>query len=97
MEPKALDANFYLGVSKILEGHPSEAAAPLKTVLAAPAGVFTQYAHFYLAKAYLQMGNLAEGENEMQAAAALPGRLTTEARSLLTRIQALRKAMAAAN
>lgn len=74
-----------------MAGHSAEAVAPLKTVLAARPGVFTQPAHFYLAKAYLQLGNLAEAEREMQTASELSGRLTTEARSLLSRIQALRQ------
>ncbi|HLQ51702.1 MAG TPA: hypothetical protein VK129_09410 [Terriglobales bacterium] len=90
-EPKAADANFYLGICRLMQGRPNESIAPLKMVLAAPAGTLTQSAHFYLAKAYLQINNLALAEEEMQAAAAMPGRLTAEARSLAARIQALRK------
>jgi hypothetical protein len=62
----------------------------LKEVLSAPASSFTQSAHFYLAKAYLQMSQLEDAEREMQAAAALPGNLTAEAQSLAARIHALR-------
>jgi len=90
-EPKAVDANFYLGICRLMQGRPNESIAPLKMVLAAPAGTLTQSAHLYLAKAYLQINNLAQAEEEMQAAAAMPGRLTAEARSLAARIQALRK------
>ncbi|MBZ5506988.1 MAG: tetratricopeptide repeat protein [Acidobacteriia bacterium] len=89
-QPRAVPANFYLGVCRLLQGHPSESVAPLKEVLAAPASSFTQSAHFYLAKAYLQMSQLEDAEREMQAAAALSGNLTAEAQSLAARIHELR-------
>jgi TolA-binding protein len=90
-QPGAVPANFYLGVCRLLQGHPLESSAPLKAVLAAPASSFTQSAHFYLAKAYLQMAQLEDAEREMQAAAALSGSLTAEAQSLTARIHALRE------
>ncbi len=89
-QPRAVPANFYLGVCRLLQGHPSESVAPLKEVMAAPASSFTQSAHFYLAKAYLQMSQLEDAEREMQAAAALSGNLTAEAQSLAARIHELR-------
>ncbi len=91
LEPKAADVEFYLGTCYLIAGHTAEAVTPLKTVLDTRPGVLTQPAHFYLAKTYLQLGNLAEAERQMQAASELPGRLTTEARSLLSRIKALRQ------
>jgi tetratricopeptide (TPR) repeat protein len=89
-QPHAVAANFYLGVCRLLQGHAAESVAPLKEALAGPASSFTQSAHFYLAKAYLQMSRLEDAEHEMQAAAALNGSLTAEAQSLATRIHALR-------
>ncbi len=89
-QPRAVPANFYLGVCRLLQGHPVESVAPLKEVLAAPASSFTQSAHFYLAKAYLQMSRLEDAEREMQSAAALPGNLTAESQSLAARIHTLR-------
>lgn len=93
-DPEALNAKFYLGVCRLLEGRPAGSVAPLKAVIAAPAGVLTQAGHFYLAKAYLQMGKLDEAENEMRSAAALPGRLTAQARSVLAGIQKVRESAA---
>jgi TolA-binding protein len=90
IQPRTIPANFYLGVCRMLQGHPAESVAPLKEVLAAPASSFTQSAHFYLAKAYLQMSKLEDAAREMQAAAALPGTLTAEAQSLAARIHELR-------
>ena len=89
-QPRSVPANFYLGICRLLQGHPSESVAPLKEVLAAPASSFTQSGHFYLAKAYLQMSQLEDAEREMQSAAALTGNLTAEAQSLAARIHALR-------
>jgi lipoprotein NlpI len=82
---------FYLGVCRLLEGHPADSVAPLKAVVAGPSGVLTQSGHYYLAKAYLQMGKLEDAESEMRAAAALPGRLTAEARALVERIKKVRQ------
>jgi TolA-binding protein len=89
-EPKAPDANFFLGVCRLLEARQSEAIPPLKTVAANEQSPYAQSAHFYLAKAYIQMGDLAQAETELEAAAAVPGRLGAEARSALSRLQAVR-------
>jgi TolA-binding protein len=89
-QPRSVPANFYLGICRLLQGHPSESMAPLKEVLAAPASSFTQSGHFYLAKAYLQMSQLEDAEREMQSAAALTGNLTAESQSLAARIHTLR-------
>jgi hypothetical protein len=90
--PEAVGPNFYLGICRLIEDRPGEAVMPLKNVISAPAGPLTESAHFYLAKAYLRMGDLAKGESEMQIAAILPGRLASQARSLAERIHALRSA-----
>ena len=94
VEPAATDVNFYLGICRIVDGHPADSVLLLKKTLAAPPFSLTQSAHFYLAKAYVQMQKLDEAETEMQAAAAMPGRLAAAARTLLPRIQALRKSLA---
>src|SRR5436309_2219546 len=94
VEPAATDVNFYLGICRIVDGHPADSVPLLKKALAAPPSSLTQSAHFYLAKAYVQMQKLDEAETEMQAAAAIPGRLAAAARALLPRVQALRQSLA---
>jgi hypothetical protein len=89
-EPKASDINFFLGICKLMLAKPGEAVAPLNNVLADEKSPFAQSAHYYLAKAYVQTDNLAEAEGQLQAAVAMPGRLRTEASSMLIRVQALR-------
>jgi hypothetical protein len=91
------DVNFYLGICRLVEGHPADSIPVLKAALSSPPSPLTQPAHFYLAKAYVQVQLIAEAEHEMQEAAAMPGRLRAEARALLARIQALRKAIDQSN
>jgi hypothetical protein len=89
-EPKAADVNFYLGVCKLLLGHPQESIAPLKQAVAAGNSPYLQSSHYYLAKAYLQQEKFEEAEGEFHDAATISGRLTSEAKSLLARTQAFR-------
>lgn len=88
-DPGAPDINFYLGICRLMLGNPADAVRPLRNVLAGKDSSFTQSAHFFLAKAYVQTNDLAEAEAEFRKAVAMPGRLTTEACSLLNRLQIL--------
>lgn len=90
VEPNAPDANFFLGICRLLQAKPADSIAPLKAALANEKSPFTQSAHFYLAKAYVQTRNLAAAEAELHAAAAMSGRLSADVRSTLNRLQALR-------
>ena len=89
-EPNAPDVNFYLGVCRLLQAKPADAMAPLQSVLADEKLPWAQAAHFYLAKAYIQTGDLALAESHLQAAAGMAGRLKAEAGSELARLQAVR-------
>lgn len=90
LEPNAPDSNFFLGICRLLLAKPEDAIEPLQTALAGERSPYTQAAHFYLAKAYVQTGDLSQAESESRAASAVPGRLTIEANSMLTRLQAVR-------
>jgi hypothetical protein len=90
--PEASEPNFYLGICRLIAGYPSEAVEPLKVALSPRGGPLIQASHFYLAKAYLRLDDLAKAEGQMQAAAAMPGRLTGQARSIADRIHVLRNA-----
>jgi hypothetical protein len=89
-EPGAPDVNFYLGICRLLEARPEDSVAPLNVVLEHKESPLTQAAHFYLAKAYVQSGRLAEAEAQLLAATEMPGNLSTEAGLELARLQALR-------
>lgn len=89
LEPKAADISFYLGICRLLQGHPQDSIGPLKNA-AAGNRVYLQPSHYYLAKAYAQSKRFAEAKNEFREAIAVPGRLTADARALLARLQAVR-------
>jgi hypothetical protein len=90
LEPKAADINFYLGICKLLQGHPEESIVPLKNAAAAGQSIYLQPSHYYLAKAYVQGSKFADAEEELRKAIAAPGRLTSDAKGLLARLQTLR-------
>jgi tetratricopeptide repeat protein len=91
LEPAAADINFYLGICKLLQGHPDESISPLKNAGAAGQSIYLQPSHYYLAKAYVQGNKLADAEEELRKAIAVPGRLTSDAKGLLARLQILRQ------
>ncbi len=90
LEPNAADVNFYLGICRLLEGHPEESMGPLKNAAAAGNSLYRQSSHYFLAKAYVQGDRLEDAESEFRKAIAVPGRLTVDAKALLARLQALR-------
>jgi tetratricopeptide (TPR) repeat protein len=90
VEPNAPDVNFYLGVCRLLLGKPADSMAPLQSVLAGEKSLWGQSAHFYLAKAYIQTGDLAQAEEQLRAAAGLAGNLKAEAASELAQLQTIR-------
>jgi len=86
LEPDFSEANLYLGICKLLRGSPSEAASALQNAAQEKKPQLAQAAHFFLAKAYLQLGKPADAENEFRLAAALPGRLAGESNQLIHRL-----------
>ncbi|HEY6944501.1 MAG TPA: hypothetical protein VI431_05120 [Candidatus Acidoferrum sp.] len=90
LEPRAADINFYLGICKLLLGHPDESILPLKNAVGAGKSIYLQPSHYYLAKAYVQGNKLGDAEEELRKAIAVPGRLTSDAKGLLARLQTLR-------
>jgi hypothetical protein len=89
-EPSAPDVNFYLGICRILDNHPEESISALQIAIAAGNSPYLQSAHYYLGKAYVQEMNLEGAEAEFRAAAGLTGSLSTDAKTLLARVVALR-------
>lgn len=90
-EPSAADVNFYLGVCRILDGHPAESIPALKIAIAAGNSPYLQSAHYYLGKAYVQELNLEGAEMEFREATRLPGQLSADAKAMLARIVGLRE------
>ena len=89
-EPPSPDTYFFFGVCRLLQRDAAGSIAPLKSALLHEQSPFTQGAHYYLAKAYLQTHDLSAAETELQAAASLTGDWTESARVELARLRALR-------
>jgi TolA-binding protein len=89
-DPNAPDVNFYLGICDLLTGQPEKSIEPLQLATAGNSPL-VQSAHYYLAKAYIEDGQLTEAETELSRAIAVPGRLTSESRALLLRLGDFRK------
>jgi tetratricopeptide (TPR) repeat protein len=89
-DPEASDANFYLGVILLLKGRPDQAVEPLRFAATNGRDRWSQPAHFYLAKTYLQTRDLASAESELKAAADIAGPWTGTAKADLATLQALR-------
>ena len=85
--------DFYLGICRLINGHPDEAKEPLQRVIADGKSPLVPAAHLYLAKAYVQQSALAEAESELELASARPGPIKAEATALLTRLRVLRKSL----
>jgi len=87
--PGSIDINYYLGICRLLGDRANEAIEPLQLVLTREKSPYSQSAHFYLGKAYLQMRDITHAQLELELAAAVPGRLTAEATSTLARLLAV--------
>jgi lipoprotein NlpI len=90
IEPDSPDVNFYLGICRLLQGHSADSLPPLQKAFDKPDSPITQAAHFYLAKAHLQIGHLIEAETEFKAASEIAGPLQAEAASSLEQLRLLR-------
>src|SRR5262249_46580011 len=87
LDPELSEASLYLGICRLLQGHPADAVSALQPVSKAKKSTLAQPAHFYLAKAYLQMGKLADADTELHAASSLPGRLAGESNALMQKVE----------
>ena len=93
-ESDAVDTNFFLGICQLMEGHPEKAIERLQIAGALRKSPYFQSAHYYGAKADIQQMKLEAAENELQLALSVPGNLTSESKSLLAKLQALRAQLA---
>jgi len=87
LNPKAVDANFFLAVCRLLEGQTNAAIAGLRSTIALGDSPYFEEAHFYLAKAYLRKTDLASAKAVLVKAIRLRGEHQEEARQLLEQIQ----------
>lgn len=85
------DIAFFLGVCELLTGEPGAAVAALERAIALGESPYLEEAHFYLAKAHVRRGELADAAAELEATVRLRGEREQEARELLQKLEALRR------
>ncbi len=87
LDPEAAHIVFFLGVSHLLAEQPDAALNRLRQTIALGDSPYNEEAHFYLAKAYLQTGNIDEANRELESTIRLRGEREAEARLLLLQLQ----------
>jgi len=92
LDPELSEAHLYLGICRLLQGNATEAISALQPVSRARKPALAQPAHFYLAKAYLQLGKLDDADRELRATSSLPGRLAGESDALMKKLEDVRSA-----
>jgi TolA-binding protein len=81
--PKFAPAQFYLGVSRLLLGHPAAARPALAAAASLAVSPWSDESHFYLAKAALAQDDVETATTELRAAAAAGAGPAGEATRLL--------------
>jgi len=89
MDPKAANANLYLGACYLLTDQTDLAILPLKSVISAHDPTYVEQAHFYLAKAYIRKNDLAAAKSELERTVQLRGDREQEAKRLETELTKL--------
>ena len=87
MNPRAPRMAFFLAISNLLTGRIDPAVDGLEKAIALGDSPYLEEAHFYLAKARLQQGNVPSARAELERAIAQHGRLEPEARQLLKQLE----------
>jgi len=79
-------ARFYLGMCELLSGRDAEGIASLRRTIALGETDYRLRAHFYLAKALLKTGRVADSRRELATVAGSRDPLRAEARQLLDKL-----------
>jgi TolA-binding protein len=85
--PRTASFNFYLGACYLLTGQTDAAIASFRKTVSLGDPAYSESAHFYLAKAYLQKKEVTGAEDELQKTVRLHGSLETEAQEMLRQLR----------
>jgi len=84
--PQTARFSFYLGASYLLTVQRDPAIASLRKAIALNDPVYSELAHYYLAKAYLGKKDVPAAERELQSVVRLHGSREAEAKEILRRL-----------
>ena len=87
MDESLIQARFYLAVCELVLGHPESAEDQLHRVVAGGESPQLEDAHFFLAKARIQQGDVAGARQELTRVVAMKGQRREEARRLLEQLK----------
>jgi tetratricopeptide repeat protein len=90
LDPDAVDAQFFLGISYLLTGQNDQAINELRQTAARGDTPYLEQTHFYLAKAYLGKNDLTAAEAELKKIVGFQSSYGSDARKLLDQLQELR-------
>jgi tetratricopeptide (TPR) repeat protein len=85
--PQTASFNFYLGACYLLAGQPDPAIASFRQTVSLGDPAYSESAHFYLAKAYLQKREVARAKDELQKTVQLHGSLEAPAAEILRQLR----------
>jgi tetratricopeptide (TPR) repeat protein len=89
LDPQAPHIAFFLGVSQLLAGERDAAIGALGRTIALGESPYLEEAHFYLAKAHLQAGNVDEARRELDRTIRLRGEHGKAARAILDQLDSI--------
>jgi TolA-binding protein len=85
--PRTARFNFYLGACYLLVGQADPAIVSFRKTVSLGDPAYSESAHFYLAKAYLQKKEIAAAADELQKAVQLHGSLEVKAGEILRQLR----------
>jgi TolA-binding protein len=85
--PRTASYNFYLGACYLLVGQTDPAILSFRKTVSLGDSAYSESAHFYLAKAYLQKKDVPTAENELQTTIRFRGSMEAEARNILRQLR----------
>ena len=86
-DPTLVKAHFYLGASLLLTDRPREAIESLGRVIGLTNSEYEEWAHFYRAKGYLQLGQIDASRADLEEVVGLEGDLRPQAEEVLEQLQ----------
>jgi len=84
--PETARFNFYLGACYLLTSQTDLAIQPLQKTISLNDPVYSEAAHFYLAKSYLRNRDISRAEEELRATVKLGGKKSDEAAEILRQL-----------
>lgn len=84
--PNHIPSAFYLGMCYLATDQPTKAVVQLQKTLDSDLDAYQEEAHWYLAKAHFQLGNVDQGRRHLEQVAAINGVFASDAQANLEKL-----------